>query len=324
MNNENLIGIDIGGTKCAVVLGDSSGEIIDRISFPTEAIRGVDYAIGKIFKSIDEVLKRNSKDIKNIQSIGISCGGPLDSEKGIIMSPPNLPKWDNIPIKDIIKNRFNKEVYLQNDANACAIAEWKFGAGKDCSNMIFLTFGTGLGAGLILNGKLYTGANDMAGEVGHIRLDKEGPLGYGKFGSFEGYCSGGGIAKLAYKEITRRIREGEKVEFCKSLEEAKNITAKEVGIAAKNGDKVAIDILNISGKYLGIGLSILIDILNPEKIIIGSIFARCIEFLQPMVEEIIKKEALELSYKNCVILPAGLGESIGDYACLSVALGKSY
>lgn len=324
MNNENLIGIDIGGTKCAVVLGDSSGEIIDRISFPTETIRGVDYAINKIFKSIDEVLKRNAMDIKDIESIGISCGGPLDSEKGIIMSPPNLPKWDNIPIKDIIKNRFNKEVYLQNDANACAIAEWKFGAGKDCSNMIFLTFGTGLGAGLILNGKLYTGANDMAGEVGHIRLDKEGPLGYGKFGSFEGYCSGGGIAKLAYKEITRRIREGEKVEFCKSLEEAKNITAKEVGIAAKNGDKVAIDILNISGKYLGIGLSILIDILNPEKIIIGSIFARCIEFLQPMVEEIIKKEALELSYKNCVILPAGLGESIGDYACLSVALGKSY
>lgn len=324
MINGNLIGIDIDGTKCSVVLGNPYEKIIDRISFPTKVTREANYTINKIFHSITEMLSKNKVSMEGIEAIGISCGSPLDSEKGIIMSPPNLPNWDNIPIKDIFKNRFNKNVYLQNDANACAIAEWKFGAGKNCNNMVFLTFGTGLGAGLILNGKLYTGANDMAGEVGHIRLSREGPLGYGKFGSFEGYCSGGGIAKLAYEEITRRIKRGDRVEFCETLEEAKNITAKEVGIAAQKGDKVAIDILKTSGRYLGMGLSIIIDILNPEKIIIGSIFARCREFLQPTAEEIIKKEALELSYKNCSILPSSLGESIGDYACLSVALGKNY
>ena len=135
-------------------------------------------------------------------AIGITCGGPLDSKKGLIMSPPNLPKWDKIPITKIIEDNFNVPVFLQNDANACALAEWRFGAGKGTNNMIFLTFGTGLGAGLILDGRLYAGTNNLAGEIGHIRLAKDGPLGYDKKGSFEGFCSGAGIARLAKKILS--------------------------------------------------------------------------------------------------------------------------
>ncbi|NLO82850.1 MAG: ROK family protein [Clostridiales bacterium] len=321
MGNGYLLGIDIGGTKCAVILGDKQGRIYKRCAFPTRAQGGPYDVIAKIAETAETILKELSLGMGDICSIGISCGGPLDIKKGIILSPPNLPGWDEIPIVDILKDKFQKDVFIENDANACAVAEWKFGAGRGCNNMIFLTFGTGLGAGLILNGRLYRGTNDMAGEVGHIRLAPDGPVGYGKAGSFEGFCSGGGIAQLARDEIISRLRRGETVAFCPTEERARNITAMDVGLAAAEGDSVAIHILNTSGRYLGMGLSILLDILNPERIIIGGIFARCREFIQPAADEILKKEALSSSYHVCEILPAGLGEKIGDIASLCVAMG---
>ena len=179
-----LTGIDIGGTKCAVIVGDENG-IADKIKFETTT---VDETIKNIISAVE---KLGAND-----AIGISCGGPLDSKRGVIMSPPNLPGWDNIEIVKMLEEQFKVPVNIQNDANACALVEWKYGAGRGTENMIFLTFGTGLGAGLILDGRLYAGTNDMAGEVGHIRISDYGPVGYGKAGSFEGFCSGGGIAEI--------------------------------------------------------------------------------------------------------------------------------
>ncbi|NLY60668.1 MAG: ROK family protein [Clostridiales bacterium] len=321
MAKDYLLGIDIGGTKCAVLIGDRGGRVYKRHAFPTREQGGPYDVITKIVETANLILDELSISIDSIDSIGISCGGPLDVKRGIIMSPPNLPGWDQIPIVDILKDKFQKDVFIENDANACAVAEWKFGAGRGCSNMIFLTFGTGLGAGLILDGRLYRGTNDMAGEVGHIRLASDGPVGYGKAGSFEGFCSGGGIAQLARDEIISRLRRGETVAFCPTEEKANSITTMDVGLAASKGDPVAIHILKTSGRYLGMGLSILVDILNPQRIIIGGIFSRCREFIQPAAEEILKKEALSPSYNNCQILPAGLGEEIGDIASLCVAMG---
>lgn len=320
IKDANIIGIDIGGTKCAVVLGDDKANIYDKISFPTETQKGLKQALDNIFNSIDNILKKNKILIKQIKSFGISCGGPLDSKKGLILSPPNLPGWDKVALVDMIRKRYNCKAFLQNDANACAYAEWKFGAGRGCSNMIFLTFGTGMGAGLVLDGRLYSGTNDLAGEVGHIRLEKEGPVGYHKAGSFEGFCSGGGIVQLARTEIVKFINKGQKVAFCQDIKKLELLTAKDIGEAAHKGDPVAIDIFKIVGRHLGAGLSILIDILNPERIIIGSIFTRNKDFILPYAEELIKQEALEPAYKKSKILPAALGEQIGDYACLSVAL----
>lgn len=148
-----LIGIDIGGTKCAVVLGNNVPEILDRVEIPTDSETGPEQTINKIENIIQNMLDR--PDGNRVKYIGISCGGPLDSKRGIILSPPNLPGWDNISIVSRLKKKFGIPVALQNDANACALAEWKWGAGKGCRNMIFLTFGTGLGAGLILDGRLY-------------------------------------------------------------------------------------------------------------------------------------------------------------------------
>ncbi len=283
---KNFIGIDIGGTKCAVVLGNENGEILEKIKFDTMT---KDETIAEI---IDSIKKLINKDVKGI---GISCGGPLDSKKGLILSPPNLPGWDCVPIVEIVKSEFGIPTFIQNDANACAVAEWKFGSGKGCENVIFLTFGTGMGAGLILNNKLYVGRNDNAGEIGHIRLFDDGHIGYGKKGSFEGYCSGGGIAQYGYG------------------------SAYEVAVKAKAGDNKAIEIYKEVGRNLGKGLSILMDILNPEVIILGSIYVRDSELLKDTMDSIIQNEVLSTSI--CPVVPAKLGENIGDIAALCVAMG---
>lgn len=306
------MGMDIGGTKCAVVVAEkNASNVKDKIRFDTKTERGWQEVVAELISSASELLARNEILPEDVIACGISCGGPLDSEKGIIMRPPNLPDWDNVPLADIITEKFGFPCKVRNDADACALAEWKFGAGRGCNNMIFLTFGTGMGAGLILNGKLYTGANGMAGEVGHIRLDADGPVGYGKAGSFEGYCSGAGIAAMSKKMLS--IYNGT------TTIPKDDVTAKTVAQAATGGDKLAGAIYRRCGEKLGLGLSILIDILNPEKIVIGSIFQRSGRLLVDSMTEVIKKEALSVSAQACTIVPAVLGDDIGDFAALGVA-----
>ena len=324
VGRENILGVDIGGTKCAVILGSLDRtrveiEIVDRTTFLTETSRGKDYTIGRIFEGIDGILQRNMVEITAVKGIGISCGGPLDSKRGLVLSPPNLPGWDSVPIADMLEKRYGVKAKLQNDANACALAEWKFGAGRGTQNMIFLTFGTGMGAGLILGGRLYEGTNGMAGEVGHLRLDSNGPVGFGKAGSFEGYCSGGGIAQLARSKVLEKVQMGEVVSFCSGMDELERLDAKRVAEAANAGDPLALEIYAISGKYLGKGLSLLIDAFNPERIVIGSIFTRCRHLLWPEAEKAIEQEAISHNRSVCSVVCAGLGESIGDYAALAVA-----
>lgn len=314
-----LLGIDIGGTKTAVIYAcekdGSTIEIVDKSQFKTTKLKET---INGIFFHLDEVINRNGLKTDEVSAIGISCGGPLDSERGIVMSPPNLPDWDNIPIVEMVKKRYPLPCAIQNDANACAVAEWKFGAGVGTKNMIFLTFGTGLGAGLILNGKLYSGTNDNAGEVGHIRLSKFGPVGFGKQGSFEGFASGGGIAQMAKAMLIEEYQRGKNVNWC-AYEDINQVTAQTVAEQAYKNDKLANKIIKTSATYLGRGLSLLIDILNPECIVIGSIYARNLELFYPIVEKILKEETLNNSLEVCQIKPALLGDNIGDYAAVSIA-----
>ena len=219
-------GIDIGGTKCAVTLGEANAkgvEILKKERFLTDVTQPPENVIER-FCAILDTLGR-------IDGIGVSCGGPLSSKTGRILAPPNLPLWVDVPVVDILQKRCGVPVRLQNDANACALAEWKFGAGRGSRNMVFMTFGTGLGAGLILDGKLYTGTNDNAGELGHIRLDEYGPVGYGKAGSFEGFCSGGGIRQLAQSMARERFQMGGSVSWCPDGDLEK-ITAKRISEAA--------------------------------------------------------------------------------------------
>jgi glucokinase len=250
-------------------------------------------------------------------AIGISCGGPLDAARGVVLSPPNLPTWRNVPVVALAEARFGVPAHLENDANASALAEWRFGAGRGYQDLVFLTFGTGLGAGLILDGHLYRGTNGNAGEVGHIRLCENGPIGFGKCGSFEGFCSGGGIARLAWqmaKEAPRRPS------FIKADMRQEELTTKDIAEAARRGDPVACEVFRIAGERLGAGLAILVDVLNPEVIVMGGVFMRCGDLLLPPCERVLHREALSESLDLCRILPAALGEEIGDYAALGAAL----
>ena len=311
-------GLDIGGTKCGVVIGDNAFSIKKKIAFETRTERGYEEILSDFKKHMKSLLADYPG--YKLKRIGISCGGPLDSKTGMIYSPPNLPGWDKVPITQIFSDEFGVDTALQNDANACALAEWLMGAGRGTRNMIFLTFGTGMGSGLILNGKLYSGTNDLGGEVGHMRLAKDGPIGFGKAGSFEGYCSGGGIAQLAKSIVQKRFDEGLKVDFCPSAGMIGDIDTKMVAIAAVGGDPVAKEIIGIAAEYLGQGLAILIDILNPECIVIGSIYARNEMLFKPLIEPVLKREAIPASLEVCRIVPAQLGDSIGDYAALCVAI----
>lgn len=315
---ELYLGLDIGGTKCSVVVGDASFSIKRKIVFDTLTERGYQAILSEFQKHIKLILADFSG--YQLKRIGISCGGPLDSKKGMIYSPPNLPGWDNVAITKIFSDAFGVETVIQNDANACALAEWLMGAGKGTSNMIFLTFGTGMGSGLILNGKLYSGTNDLGGEVGHIRLEKTGPVGFGKAGSFEGFCSGGGIAQLAKSMVSERLKNNRNVGFCPSPEMISEIDTKMVALAAQAGDPVANEIIRISAEYLGRGLAILVDILNPECIVIGSIYARNEMLFKPLVDKVLQREAIPSALEVCRIKPAELGDSIGDYAALCVAI----
>ena len=304
------IGIDIGGTKSAVVYADDSGAVVKKIKFPTTTC---EETLKNIFEAVAEM--------GECRAIGISCGGPLDEQRGIILSPPNLPDWDEVHITDMLTERFGVPARICNDANACALAEWRFGAGRGTKNMVFLTFGTGLGAGLILDGRLYSGTNGNAGEVGHVRLEKDGPVGYGKAGSFEGFCSGGGIARLGKQAAARALAEGRAMSFCKNADEIEGIDTKLLAEAANSGDEVALEVFRESGRRLGMGLSMIIDILNPEVIVIGSVFARSGHLLRAEMEKVIDTEALAPSAAVCRIAPAELGDEIGDFAAVAVAMG---
>lgn len=312
-----VLGFDIGGTKCAVINALWDGReimLLKKNTCPTDRRLTSTEMIDRLIEMADAILDGKP------DAVGISCGGPLDSKKGVIMSPPNLPGWDNVEIVKHIEAHYGVPVHLQNDANACAVAEWKFGAGRGSQNMVFMTFGTGLGAGLILDGKLYSGTNDNAGELGHIRLDKFGPVGYGKAGSFEGFCSGGGLAQLGYMKALEKAQSGEYPAYFQMGMTAADVTAKTVADAAVAGDETALEVYRICGEYLGKGLSLVIDLLNPEVIVIGSIFARSRDLLWESAKKVIEKEALSLSANCCRVVPAELGEHIGDYAAVAAAL----
>jgi len=297
------IGIDIGGTKCAVCVLEKNGQIkqIHRM-----ATKGPDETLAELALAVAGANPGPSP------LIGIS-GGTLAADRGLITGAPNLPGWDDIPVVDYFHRRFGGPAYLMNDAKSCALAEWRYGAGRGCRNMAFLTAGTGMGSGLILDGRLYLGGGN-AGEVGHMRLAPDGPWGHGKRGSFEGFCSGGGIGRWAQEFLRDR---GMTSGFgCARVDE---VTAALVAAAAGRGDPLAIEFLALVGGRLGEALALMIDMLNLERIVIGSIYVRSQRWLEPAMRESLAREALPGSLAACTILPAALGEQVGNYGAIAVA-----
>lgn len=313
---KQYISVDIGGTKCAVSLWIETDTLSVCTNNLPKMLKKIKFATPSTPEATIALLVSTAKELAEgqaIDAVGISCGGPLNSKKGLLLCPPNLPGWINIDIVTPIQQAIAAPAFLQNDANACALAEWLWGAGKGFQNVVFLTFGTGMGGGLILDGKLYCGTSDMGGEVGHMRVADDGPVGFGKRGSFEGYCSGGGMARLVGERMPDWLSTG-KPTILKDTE----ITAKSISEAADAGDKFAISIIEECGEKLGLGISNIIDIINPELVIIGSIYGREKRFA-PIVERIVAREAIPFSWEVCRIVYAGLGESVGDFAAVAAA-----
>lgn len=305
IDDDSIVGIDIGGTKCAVSRL-RNGRVEETFRIPT----------GEFSPTFAALADAVSRGAKPSPVFGISCGGPLDAERGVILSPPNLaPSWHGVRIAELLTEKFGGRAYLMNDANACALAEWQFGAGRGCRHLVFLTSGTGMGAGIILNGRLYEGASGDAGEVGHLRLARDGPVGFGKAGSFEGFCSGGGIARLAALRL-----ESLGTERPAWISSEGKTTTRQIADAAKEGDPFAREILHEAGTRLGEALAVIIDTLNPERIILGGFYPHCREPFAPSMTEALTREALPHSLAACRILPAELGETIGSHGAIAVAL----
>ncbi|MFZ4599337.1 MAG: ROK family protein [Terrimicrobiaceae bacterium] len=293
MTDSYLLGIDLGGTKTAVILGTSSGEVLARAQFSTSTPL-------ETRRKIKEAAFGFSHDFMRV---GIACGGPLDAARGRLLAPPNLPGWEGAELVSWFESDLKRPVALVNDANAGALAEWRWGAGIGATDLVFLTCGTGLGAGIISGGRLLAGSGGNAGEIGHVRLTEDGPSGYGKQGSVEGWASGGGIGRQA-------VSGGWPV----------NTTAKEVALASDAGDGQAIKLLENAGKQLGRSIAILVDLLNPQVVVLGSFFIRARRHLEPALMRELEAEALPELFAACRVVPAALGESIGDLQSLAAAM----
>jgi len=296
---KEYLGIDIGGTKIGISLGNGNGVIEKQSKFPTYSTPQEN--IERMLLEAKRMINKCKENGALVKAVGISCGGPLDSKRGIVLSPPHLQGWNNIHITQILEDALHLPVFLQNDANACALAEWNWGNAKGTENAIFITFGTGFGAGLILDGKLYEGTTGMAGEIGHVRISKNGPFCYGKNGSIESFCSGAGIS-LLHEQLF-----GEK------------LTAKEICSRAYKKDEKACQTIECTARKLGYALSILIDLFNPQCIVLGSIYTRDMELFKDIAFQIIKEETLPQCSSVCKILPSALGDELGDIAALGVA-----
>ena len=321
MAKQTFAGIDIGGTKTAVVLSSEPPQIQVRLAFLTRPEKGPELAIRLIVENLTKALSSLGRNRTNLAAIGISCGSPLDSARGHIQSPPNLPTWKDVPICQILESQFGVPCYLENDANAGALAELHFGAARGAKNFVFLTMGTGLGAGLILNGELHHGASYAAGEIGHVRLTRCGPRGHGKAGSAEGWASGGGMAQVAAMYVNSAVARGEDTALIRAENRGiSQITARDVAEAARAGDAVAMAVVKRVGEKLGEAMSILIDVINPECIAVGGLALRFKEDLLQPARKVVYREALRSSADSCRIVSAGLGEQIGDVAALCVAL----
>ncbi len=303
----NRIGIDVGGTNVKIALVNEKGSIIYSNSIPTRAEMGYEYTINNMKDAIKDLLKETKSEPKNIEGMGFGFPGQIDCKKGVVRLAPNIPGWVEVPIADIMQKEFGIPTRVDNDVRCAALGELNFGAGIGCENLICITVGTGIGSGLIVNGKLVRGASNAAGEIGHIKLDMTGgPLcGCGDRGCLEAFASGPSIVAMAEEYI-----KGGKSTKYRELANPE-ITPYIVSEAAKLGDPVAKRIFTIVGEYIGIGLASVVNLLNPEKIIVGGGVAAAGDILMTPIKETLVKRAMPISGSAVQVVPAQLGNTAG-------------
>lgn len=304
-----VLAIDLGGTKIASAIISNEGDVLARDYRLTLADEGVEPVISRILLAIEHLVKKCKVGLSQLDSISIAAAGAIDSERGLVTSSPNLPGWHDVPLRDVVRERFGLDTFLVNDASAAAMGEHRLGVGRGTTNLIYITVSTGIGGGIIINGRLYLGTSGAAGEIGHMTIDVNGPRCYcGNYGCLEEMASGRAIAR----EAIRRIRDGENSALTDIIAgKIEDITAQEVSLAAQGGDQLALEVVSQAANYLGVGMVNVVNIFNPEMIIIGGSVAKMGELLLNPVRQLVSKKAFELSAQAVPIVPAGLGDDVG-------------
>jgi len=305
MNQHLLLGIDIEGTKCAVVVGNRAGDVLDRSEWLSLADQGPEPMLSRIVSEAGKLLSNH-----RAEAVGVSIGGPLNSHEGIIYSPPNLPGWDALPLKAILKKELSLPVNIEHDAAACAFAEFLWGAGRKAENMAYFTCGTGFGAGFVFGGKIHRGARGGTCEVGHIGLRNDGPVAFGKKGSVEAFASGSGLTLLAAWRFPQRWAELPP-------------SGAELAKLAGQGDVDARDILHLNAYAVGEVAAILTDSLGLDLVLIGSLARYLGEPWLEEVRESFAEKVLPAIGNQCRIAASGLAERLQDCSALAAALAKS-
>ncbi len=303
------IGIDVGGTNVKIALVDDKGKIIYSNSVPTYAQMGYEYTVNNIKQAIRDLMKETNTKPSDIQGIGFDFPGQVDYKTGVVKLAPNIPGWVNVPIAKMIEDEFHIPTRIDNDVRCAALGELKFGAGKGCENFVCITVGTGIGSGLVINGKLVRGAANAAGEIGHIKLQmQDGPIcGCGDTGCLEAFASGPSIVAMAQEYL----KSGKSTKFREMAGVDGEITPYIVAKAAEAGDPVAKRIFEKTGYYIGMGLVSVINLLNPEKVIIGGGVAEAGDLLLEPIRKTIKERAMVIAGNSVEIVPAELGNSAG-------------
>ena len=310
-----VIGVDLGGTKISTAISTIEGNILANVVLPTKAEEGEVAVLGRIIQSIDEVIVGSSTSIDEIEAIGIGSPGPLDAKKGIIITTPNLPFKDYNLVQPL-KEKYNIPVYLDNDANAAAIGEYMFGAGKGKESIIYFTVSTGVGGGAVLDGKVYRGHTSNALEIGHTTVDPNGPrCNCGNLGCLEAMSSGTAIAKKGKEAVSTNVET--------SLKKYDTITSYEVFKEAEAGDEVAKDIIDNALTYLGIGVANAIATFDPEMIIIGGGVSKAGDIVFDTVKKVVNKRCFKSMAESCEIVPAGLGSDAGVVGAVALAIIES-
>ena len=291
-HESSVLAIDVGGTQIRAAIVSRQGRIIAKKFYPTLAAEGPESVIGRILLAIDRLLKGKGGDSSSPDSISLAAAGAIDYEKGIITLSPNLPGWHSVPLRDVVEKRYGLETFLINDASAAALGEHRFGAGKGVNNLIYLTVSTGIGGGIIINGELYSGVSGGAGELGHMTIEVNGPVcSCGNTGCLEMFASGRAMAGEAIK----RINDGGRSALTEMVGgKIDNITAEKVSVAAQAGDSLALEVVSQAGMYLGVGLANLVNIFNPEMIIVGGSVAKVGKLFLDPAREVVRERALSL------------------------------
>lgn len=312
----NLIGIDIGGTKISVCLGDETGKVKNthRIETPKTADSGV----SEVFSLIEKLLEECSIQKNDITAIGISCPGPISVEKGVILDPPNLKGWHNFELVKAFENKYQKPIFLNNDANAAAVAEWEFGNLKKANTLVYLTLSTGMGGGLIVNSKLVQGKTDTAGEVGHFIVDINGPVcSCGLKGCFEAYCGGANVANRVKEKIEAQ---NISTQITKEAQSIDKIDMRAIIEAVKKNDPFALNIWEEFVTRCAQGIGTIIMTLNPNAIVLGTIAIHTKSlFLEPLMKKL-PLFCWKVPLEHCKIEPSILGSGISELSSLALAI----